>query len=82
MSGTTGNIHDFSLTVGDAIRDFAQLPVRGSVVYYHYTSRAGLIGILKDGGLRASYRLKMNDDAEFGYARKVVDESLSRNDSV
>jgi hypothetical protein len=44
----------------------------------------GLDGILKSGGLRATYRMGMNDAGEFDYARNVVYEALNevsrRND--
>ena len=48
-----------------------------SGTFYHYTTQRGLEGILRSGGLRATYRMKMNDPAEFKYARDLVFDSLN-----
>jgi hypothetical protein len=45
-------------------------------VFYHYTGRSGLGGILKTGGLWATHRWTMNDKEEFGYAQRLIDEVL------
>ncbi|MEK9136990.1 MAG: DUF2971 domain-containing protein, partial [Bacteroidota bacterium] len=37
----------------------------------------GLKGILRSGGFRARYRMRMNDGGEFDYARNVVYEALN-----
>ncbi len=53
------------------------MPSDASDVYYHYTTHAGLDGILRSGGLRATYRMRMNDTGEFDYARNVIYETLN-----
>lgn len=68
------SIQTFPVTVREAIQEFARIPLGATGVLYHYTTRAGLEGILRDGGLRATYRGRMNDRQEFTYARQVIDE--------
>lgn len=55
---------------------YRALPADTPETFYHYTSRAGLEGILRDGGFRAAYRMSMNDPAEFSYARGLVFDTL------
>lgn len=64
------------LTVKNVIEDYNRIPGDASGVFWHYTSRAGFEGILRSGGLRATYRLNMNDEGEFGYARRIVDQAV------
>jgi len=54
------------------------MPYNYSDVFYHYTTQTGLEGILRSGGLRAAYRMTMNDPGEFEYARRVVFEALNK----
>ena len=70
----SASIQAFPVTVGEVIQVFARIPLGATGVLYHYTTRAGLEGILRDGGLRATYRGRMNDREEFTYARQVIDE--------
>lgn len=63
--------------IEEASLRFRTLPVNTTAVYYHYTTRTGLEGILRDGGLRASYRMAMNDPAEYKYARDLVFDTLN-----
>jgi len=53
------------------------MPAGSSGIFYHYTTHAGLTGILRSGGLRATYRMRMNDTNEFGYAREMVYKILN-----
>ena len=69
-------VESFPLTVHQVCQPGRLIPVDSSTIYYHYTTRAGLEGILRDGGLRASYRMRMNDQGEFDYAKKVIYEAL------
>lgn len=69
-------VEDFALTIGNVMRGYTRLPPDISHILYHYTSRGGLEGILRSGGLRATYRKLMNDPGEFQYARNVVYETL------
>jgi Protein of unknown function (DUF2971) len=62
-------VESFPLTVGDFTLNYLEIH---DCVFYHYTTHAGLEGILRDGGLRATYRLKMNDEGEFDYARNLI----------
>ncbi len=64
------------LTIAETIRDFAQLPANSSSVFYHYTDRSGLEGILRTGGIRATHRWRMSDKEEFVYARCLIDKVL------
>jgi len=69
-------VESFPLTVENVAKQYTKLPKDVSNVLYHYTTRAGIEGILRDGGLRASYRMTMNDAGEFHYARNLVYEVL------
>jgi hypothetical protein len=70
----SARIQEFPVTVGEAIQEFMRISIGTTGVLYHYTTRAGLEGILRDGGLRAMYRGCMNDGQEFTYARRIIDE--------
>ena len=74
MSQTDANdsVETFPLSFEDWIFDLNKLPPDATDVSYHYTTNAGLQGILRSGGLRATYRLEMNDKGEFQYARRAV----------
>ena len=67
-------IQEFPLTIGDTIKDFACIPPGATNMLYHYTTRAGLEGIVRDGGLRATFRGRMEDRQEFTYPQQVIDE--------
>ena len=73
------NIADsFSLIHMDEVSQrYRKIPAGTSNIFYHYTTRTGLEGILRSGGLRATYRLKMNDYREFKYASDLVFYTLS-----
>ncbi|MBW2739497.1 MAG: DUF2971 domain-containing protein [Deltaproteobacteria bacterium] len=70
-------VESFPLTVGQVFQQYTRLPTDASNVLYHYTTRTGLDGILKSGGLRATYRMRMNDAGEFDYARSLVFDTLN-----
>ena len=72
------NVESFPLTVGQVFQQYTRIPADASNILYHYTTRTGLDGILKSGGLRATYRMKMNDVGEFDYARNLVFETLNQ----
>ena len=74
------NIESFPLTVGHVFQQYTRIPADASNILYHYTTRTGLNGILKSGGLRATYRMRMNDVGEFAYARNLVFETLNQID--
>ena len=69
-------IESFHLTVENVSRQFRKIPSNTSEVLYHYTTHSGLEGILRSGGLRATYRMKMNDTGEFDYAKNVIFKAL------
>jgi hypothetical protein len=71
-------VEAFPLTVTNIVREYTLLPSDASGTFYHYTNRAGLEGILRDGGFRAGHRLGMNDPGEFRYARDLIYEELIR----
>lgn len=71
-------VESFPLTVGQVFQQYTRIPADASNILYHYTTHSGLEGILKSGGLRATYRMKMNDAGEFDYARNVVYKALSK----
>lgn len=70
-------VESFPLTIAEVVQCYTKIPVDSTNIFYHYTTRAGLKGILKSGGLRATYRMRMNDSGEFAYARNVVYEALT-----
>jgi hypothetical protein len=70
-------VESFPLTVEQVFQQFTKLPADASGTFYHYTTHAGLNGILRSGGFRATYRMRMNDLGEFDYARNVVFQALS-----
>ena len=70
-------VESFPITVEQIWCQYTRIPADASDVYYHYSTRAGLDGILRSGGLRATYRMRMNDAGEFDYARNVVYEALN-----
>jgi len=65
-------IESFPVTVGQVFRQYTRIPADASDIFYHYTTHAGLNGILRSGGFQATYRMRMNDTGEFEYARNVV----------
>ena len=71
-------VESFPLTVGQVFQQYTRIPADASNILFHYTTRKGLDGILKRGGLRATCRMRMNDAGEFDYARNVVYEALSK----
>ena len=70
-------VESFSLTVNQLFQQYTRIPSDALDVFYHYTTHAGLEGILRSGGLRATYRMGMNDTGEFAYARNVVYKALN-----
>lgn len=69
-------VESFQLSGRAVIEQYTRIPADACDIFYHYTTRAGLEGILRSGGLRATYRMKMNDAGEFNYARNIVYEEL------
>ena len=76
MSDIATRIDAFPITIGEAVNEFARRHQATSHVLYHYTTRAGLEGILRSGGLHATHRKDMNDKGEFAFARKRIDDLL------
>lgn len=70
-------VESFPLTVGQVFQQYTRISADASDIFYHYTTHAGLKGILRSGGLRATYRMRMNDAGEFDYARNLVYEALN-----
>ncbi len=69
-------VENFHLTVGEIARQYMLLPANCPNILFHYTTMAGLEGILRSGGLRATYRMKMNDSGEFDYAQRIIYEAM------
>jgi hypothetical protein len=46
-------------------------------ILYHYTTQEGLLGILREGVIRASSIQHLNDSSEFTYAISVALRALS-----
>jgi len=69
-------VESFPLTTKEIWRRYTRIPTDASDIFYHYTTRAGLEGILRSGGLRAKDRIRMNDPGEFDYARNLIYEAL------
>jgi len=70
-------VESFPLTVGEVWQLYTRIPADASDIFYHYTTPNGLMGILQNGGLRATYRMRMNDNGEFEYARNLIYEALN-----
>lgn len=70
-------VESFPLTIGEVVRDYTRIPVDASDIFYHYTTHTGLMGIIRSGCLRATYRMKMNDAGEFDYAKNLVYKALN-----
>lgn len=71
-------VDTFPLTTGEVFHNYTKLPTDATNIFYHYTTHEGVKGILRNGGLRATYRMRMNDKNEFDYARKVIYSSLEK----
>ncbi len=71
-------INSFNLTLDESVRKYGKIPYTPSGVFYHYTSKTGLEGILRSGGLRATFRGNMNDNEEFSYAKNIIYEYLEK----
>lgn len=69
-------VDTYPLTLSKVYKEYIQIPVNAGDVFYHYTGRGGLEGILRSGGLRASHRHRMNDPGEFQYAKTLVFDEL------
>jgi hypothetical protein len=76
-AGWPSAVTTFPLSVSTIFKDYTRLPDDAGHVFYHYTNRVGVEGILRSGGLRATYRMTMNDPGEFSYARDLIFESLN-----
>ena len=63
-------ISSFPLSIRQVFQNYTRLPPDTSHIFYHYTTRAGMEGILRTGGLRATYRKIMNDTGEFEYGEE------------
>lgn len=64
-------VESFPLSVDKVYRQYTKLPADAKDTFYHYTTREGLEGILRSGGLWAKYRGEMSDEGEFSYAKKM-----------
>ena len=69
-------VETFALTIADAARQYTRIPDNSSGIFHHYTTHEGLEGILRCGGLRATYRMKMSDTGEFVYAKRIILQAL------
>ncbi|NJD69265.1 MAG: hypothetical protein C3F12_00540 [Candidatus Methylomirabilota bacterium] len=70
-------VESFPLTVSQVFQQYTVMPSDALDVFYHYTTHAGLEGILGSGGFQATYRMRMNDAGEFDYARNVIYKALN-----
>lgn len=69
-------VSSFPLSIRQVFQNYTKLPPDASNIFYHYTTRAGIEGILRTGGLRATYRKIMNDKGEFEYGRNIIFKAL------
>ncbi len=74
----SSKVQNFPLEINNILHEHIILPANFPNVLYHYTNHLGISGILRSGGLRATYRGKMSDSGEFTYARKVINKSLEK----
>jgi len=71
-------VESFPLTVSQVFHQYTRISADISETFYHYTTHAGLNGILRSGGFRATYRMRMNDAGEFDYAKNLIFETLNQ----
>jgi len=71
-------VESFPLAVGQIFQQYTKIPANLSGILYHYTTHEGMKGILRSGGFRATYRMRMNDPGEFEYARNLIFETLNQ----
>jgi hypothetical protein len=49
---------------------------------YHYTTPAGLLGIIENNKLWATHINYLNDATELGYARELIETALTRHEQT
>lgn len=75
-------VESFPLKVEEVWKQYTRIPIDATDILWHYTTHAGLKGIFTNGGLRATYRMRMNDTGEFGYARSVIYKVLDEISAI
>ena len=51
-------------------------------VIYHYTTQAGLLGIIGNGEIWASDLRYLNDSAEYHHALKLIDDEMQSTPEI
>ena len=76
--GTSSNlIESFPLTIRKTLQKYTRLPRDISNTFYHFTTHEGIEGIVRSGGIRATYRKHMNDNKEFEYSKNIIYKALT-----
>ena len=75
---TSPQSDDFGYYWNDDLMSVPDLPLRRTPIIYHYTTIAGLQGILQSNSLWASAAYCLNDSSEIEYGCKLVLNELTR----
>ncbi len=78
MNANPNLIESFPLTIRETLKKYTRLPQNISNTFYHFTTHEGIEGIIRSGGIRATYRKHMNDNKEFGYSRDIIYEAMAK----
>ena len=77
MDPNSNLIESFPLTIRETLQKYTRLPQDISNIFYHFTTHEGLEGIIKSGGIRATYRKHMNDNKEFEYCKDIIYKAIA-----
>lgn len=70
-------IESFPLNIRKTRQKYTRLPLGISNTVYHFTTHDGIEGIVRSGGIRATYRKHMNDNEEFAYSKNIIYKAIA-----
>ena len=77
MDKSSNLIESFPLTIRQTLQKYTRLPLNISNTFYHFTTHEGIEGIVRSGGIRATYRKHMNDNEEFEYSTNIIYNAIA-----
>jgi hypothetical protein len=77
MDTNSNLIESFPLTIRKTLQKYTRLPQNISNTFYHFTTHEGIEGIIRNGGIRATYRKHMNDNKEFEYSKDIIYKAMA-----
>ena len=77
METNSNLIESFPLTIRKTLQKYTRLPKDISNTFYHFTTHEGIEGIIRSGGIRATYRKHMNDNKEFEYSKDIIYKAMA-----